>query len=412
VLAAPAEVSPLDPLDALLRGIATVLSRGYQAGVPPLKLALDAFGRADEDSAGVNRWLWLACRIASDLWDEKLWDELSSRGVRVAREAGVLSLLPIAQSYRAGVHLQAGEFAAASTLMAESTAITQRTATAPLIYSPPMILAYRGDEAEAVPVIEAARKDATARGQGLALSMIDCARAVLFNGLARYEEATAAAEVAAAHDGLGLYALALPELIEAAVRSGRDRLASVTLERLVERTQASGTNWALGLEARSRALLAVGPAADAFYQDAVARLGRGHLAFHLARAQLLYGEWLRRENRRVDARQQLSAAYELFDRFGAEGFAGRARRELSATGETARRRTTASPNLLTPREALIARLARDGLTNSEIGAQLFISPRTVEYHLHKVYPKLDISSRKELRHALPGIPSRATGQHD
>jgi DNA-binding CsgD family transcriptional regulator len=196
------------------------------------------------------------------------------------------------------------------------------------------------------------------------------------------------------------------------VRSGRDQLASVTLERLVERTQASGTNWAFGLEARSRALLAVGPAADAFYQDAVARFGRGHVAFHLARAQLLYGEWLRRENRRVDARQQLSAAYELFDRFGAEGFAGRARRELSATGETARRRTTSSPNLLTPREALIARLARDGLTNSEIGARLFISPRTVEYHLHKVYPKLDISSRKELRHALPGIPSRATGQHD
>ena len=412
VLAAPAEVSPVDPLDALLRGIATVLSRGYQAGVPPLKLALEAFGRADEDSADVNRWLWLACRIASDLWDDQLWDELSSRGVRLAREAGVLSLLPIAESYRAGAHLQAGEFAAASTLMAESTAIIQRTATAPLIYSPPMILAYRGDEAEAVPVIEAARKDAIARGQGLALSMIDCARAVLFNGLARYEDATAAAEVAAAHDGLGLYALALPELIEAAVRSGRDQLASVTLERLVERTQASGTNWALGIEASSRALLAAGPAAEAFYQEAVARLGRGHIAFHRARAQLLYGEWLRRQNRRVDARQQLSAAYELFDRFGAEGFAGRARRELSATGETARRRTTDSPSLLTPREALIARLARDGLTNSEIGAQLFISPRTVEYHLHKVYPKLDISSRKELRHALPGIPSHATGQHD
>ena len=412
VLAAPAEVSPVDPLDALLRGIATVLSRGYRAGVPPLKLALEAFGRADEDSADVNRWLWLACRIASDLWDDQLWDELSSRGVRLAREAGVLSLLPIAESYRAGAHLQAGEFAAASTLMAESTAIIQRTATAPLIYSPPMILAYRGDEAEAVPVIEAARKDAIARGQGLALSMIDCARAVLFNGLARYEDATAAAEVAATHDGLGLYALALPELIEAAVRSGRDQLASVTLERLVERTQASGTNWALGIEASSRALLAAGPAAEAFYQEAVARLGRGHIAFHRARAQLLYGEWLRRQNRRVDARQQLSAAYELFDRFGAEGFAGRARRELSATGETARRRTTDSPSLLTPREALIARLARDGLTNSEIGAQLFISPRTVEYHLHKVYPKLDISSRKELRHALPGIPSHATGQHD
>ena len=194
VLATPAEISPLDPLDALMRGIATALSRGYQAGVPPLRLALEAFGRADDDSADVNRWLWLACRIASDLWDDQLWDELASRGVRVAREAGVLSVLPIAECYRAGVHLHAGEFAAASALMAESTAITQKTATAPLIYALPMLFAYRGDEAEAVPLIEAARKDATARGQGLALSMIDCSRAVLFNGLARYEEATAAAD--------------------------------------------------------------------------------------------------------------------------------------------------------------------------------------------------------------------------
>ena len=412
VLAAPAEVSPLDPLDALIRGIATALSRGYQAGVPPLRLALEAFGRADEGSADVNRWMWLACHIASDLWDDRRWEELASRGVRLAREAGVLSVLPIAETYRAGVHIHAGEFAAASALIAESTAITQRTATAPLMYTPPMLLAYRGEEDEAVRLIEAARKNATARRQGRALSMIDCSRAVLFNGLARYEEATAAAEAAAAHEGLGLYGLALPELIEAAVRSGRDQLAATTLERLVERTQASGTDWALGIEARSRALLAAGPGAEAFYQEAVARLGRGHVALHLARAQLVYGEWLRRENRRVDARQQLSAAYELFDRFGAKGFADRARGELSATGETARRRTAATLSLLTPQEALIARLARDGLTNPEIGARLFISPRTVEYHLHKVFPKLDIISRKELRHALPELPSRATGEHD
>jgi DNA-binding CsgD family transcriptional regulator len=242
--------------------------------------------------------------------------------------------------------------------------------------------------------------------------MIDCARAVLFNGLTRYEEASPAAEVAAAHEGLGLYPFALPELIEAAVRSGRHLLASATLERLLERTQASGTDWALGLEARSRALLVAGPAAEAFYQEAVSRLGHGHVALHLARAQLLYGEWLRRENRRLDARQQLSAAYELFDQFGAEGFAQRARRELLATGETARRRTAGTLRLLTPQEALIARLARDGLSNSEIGAQLFISPRTVEYHLHKVFPKLDISSRKELRRALAGGSGSSTGDHD
>ena len=193
------------------------------------------------------------------------------------------------------------------------------------------------------------------------------------------------------------------------MRSGHDQLASVTLERLVERTQASGTDWALGIETRSRALLAAGPGAEAFYQEAIARLRRGHVALHLARAQLVYGEWLRRENRRVDARQQLSAAYELFDRFGAEGFAERARRELSATGETARRRATVPISLLTAQEALIARLARDGLTNSEIGARLFISPRTVEYHLHKAFPKLDIISRKELRDALPGPPAVPPG---
>ena len=412
VLAAPAEVSPLDPLDALMRGIATALSRDYQAGVPPLRLALEAFGRADEGSADVNRWLWLACHIASDLWDDQRWEELARRGVRVAREASVLSVLPIAENFLGGVLLHGGDLGAASALMAESTAITQRTATAPLLYGPTMLLAYRGEEDEAVRLIEAARKDATARRQGRALSMIDCSRAVLFNGLARYEEATAAAEAAAAHEGLGLYGLALPELIEAAVRIGRDQLAAMTLDRLVERTQASGTDWALGIEARSRALLAAGPGAEAFYREAIARLGRGHVALHLARAQLVYGEWLRRENRRVDARQQLSAAHELFDRFGAEGFAERARRELSVTGKTARRRTAATLSLLTPQEALIARLAHDGLTNPEIGARLFISPRTVEYHLHKVFPKLDIVSRKELRHALPGLPSRATGEHD
>ena len=408
----PTEISLVDPLDALLGGMATVLSRGYQAGVAPFRLALEAFSRAEDDSADVNRWLWMACHLASELWDDQRWHELASRGVRVARGSGNLSLLPIAEIYRAGVHLHAGEFAAAASLIAESASITQRTATAPLIYPPPMLAAYRGDEAEAVPLIETSRKEATANGQGRALSMIDCSSAILFNGLARYEEATVAAEAAAAHEGLGLYALALPELIEAAVRSGRDQLGSVTLERLIERTQASGTDWALGLEARSRALLAAGPGAEAFYQEAIARLSRGHVALHLARAKLVYGEWLRRENRRVDARQQLSAAYELFDRFGAEGFAERARRELSATGETARRRTAVTLSLLTPQEALIARLAHDGLTNSEIGARLFISPRTVEYHLHKVFPKLDIISRKELRHALPELPSRATGEHD
>ena len=245
--------------------------------------------------------------------------------------------------------------------------------------------------------------------------MIECSRAVLFNGLARYDDAVRAAEPAFAHDGLGLYALTLVELVElveAAVRSGRPQLAAAALNRLAQRTRASNTEWSLGVEARSRALLTDGPAAEALYQEAVNRLTHGRVALHLARAHLVYGEWLRRENRRVDARVQLGAAHTLFDGFGADAFAERTRRELLATGETARRRTADTVHLLTPQEAQIARLAGDGLTNPEIGAQLFISPRTVEYHLHKVFPKLDISTRRELRYALAGVPGRAAGVSD
>ena len=237
--------------------------------------------------------------------------------------------------------------------------------------------------------------------------MIECSAAVLFNGLGRYEEALAAAERGAAHEGLGLYALALVELVEAGVRSDRSQLAAAALERLSERTQASGTDWALGMEARSRALLCAGEAAEALYEEAIKRLSPGRVGLHLARAQLVYGEWLRRENRRVDSRVQLRAAHESFSRFGAEAFAERARRELLATGETLRHRSADAPDALTPQEAQIARLAGDGRTNPEIGAELFISPRTVEYHLRKVFAKLDITSRKELRQALAGALTRA-----
>ncbi|MDT0347444.1 helix-turn-helix transcriptional regulator [Streptomyces litchfieldiae] len=407
-LAAP-PTQPPDPVTALIRGLATLFTEGFAAAVPPLRTALEAFRRADGEATEANRWLWLACRIASDLWDDRLWDELADRGVRLAREAGALGILPIVASYRAGAHLHAGEFDAASALMEESAAITQTTGTAPLLYSTPMLAAYRGDEARAMPLLDAALHDATTRGQGLALSMLGCARAVLFNGLARYEEAVAAAAPASAEDGLGLYSLVLIELIEGAVRSERRELAAAALERLTERTRVSGTDWALGIEARSRALLTEGPAAEALYEEAVARLADGRAALHLARAQLLYGEWLRRENRRLDARRQLGAAFDLLDGFGARAFAERARRELLATGETARRRGPDTLGLLTPQEAEIARLAGNGLTNPEIAAKLFISPRTVEYHLRKVFPKLNISSRKELRDTWPVSPVLSPG---
>ncbi|MFL6098743.1 MAG: AAA family ATPase, partial [Actinomycetales bacterium] len=399
-LAAPTSAQPSDAVDALARGLATVFTKGFDAGVPPLRVALDTIQRADEHRPEVNRWLWLACRIAFDLWDERVSGDLATRGLRLARESGALSILPIAASFRAGVHVHAGEFTAASTLIEESASISQLTGTAPLVNALPMLAAYRGDVAQALPLLDAADHDAASRGQRLASSMAGCARAVLFNGLGRYEDALAAAVPACAHDGLGLYALALIELVEAAARSGQPGLAVTALDRLAERTQASKTDWALGVEARSRALLTGTREAEALYEEAIARLSRDSVALHRARAQLVYGEWLRRENRRVDARRQLEAAHELFAGFGAAAFAERARRELLATGQTARTRTADTVSVLTPQEAQIARLAADGLTNPEIAAQLFISPRTVEYHLHKVFPKLDVTSRRELRQAL------------
>jgi DNA-binding CsgD family transcriptional regulator len=398
-LVPPAPQSP-GPLDLLADALATVLVRGYVRGVPGLRAALDAFRRDHGNTASVNRWLWLACRIASDLWDDEVWEELAIRGVRLARETGTLSVLPLADSYRAGVHVHAGEFVAASALMDDSSAIIQTSGNAPLIYTTPLLAAYRGEESRAVRLLHAARRDATARGQGLALSMIECSAAVLFNGLGRYEEALAAAERGSAHDGLGLYALALVELVEAGVRSEHPRLAAAALARLRERTQASGTDWALGMEARSCALLTGGPAAEGLYEEAINRLRSGRVALHLARARLVYGEWLRRENRRADARHQLRAAHDSLSRFGAGAFADRARRELLACGATARQRLTDTHGLLTPQEAEIARLVRRGHTNPEIGAQLFISPRTVEYHLRKVFAKLDVTSRRDLRHAF------------
>jgi DNA-binding CsgD family transcriptional regulator len=407
VVRAPPPASQPAAIDLLLNGLATQVTQGYAAAVPPLREALEAFRQDDGDSPATNRWFWLACRIAADLWEHEIWDELAARGVRRARETGALNVLPIAASYRAGVHVHAGEYAEASALLDEASAITQATHTASLVEAKQMVAAYLGNEAEALELIEVGRRDATARGQGYALSMVECANALLSNGLGRYEEALAAAQRACAQDELSLFALALIELVEAAVRSGRPQVAAAALERLSERTRASGTEWALGIEARSRALLTDGPSAEPLYKEAVERLARGRLAPHLARAQLVYGEWLRRENRRVDAREQLRAAHDTLSRIGADAFAERARRELLATGETARRRTDDARASLTPQEAQIARLARDGLSNPAIGTQLFLSPRTVQYHLHKVFLKLDISSRNQLGRIPPSRLSAA-----
>jgi ATP/maltotriose-dependent transcriptional regulator MalT len=391
--AAPPPQPPRE-IDLLADALATRFSQGYAPGVAPLRTALDAFR-----TAGDARWLWLACRLAQDLWDDDLWCALATRGVREARETGALSVLPIAVTYRASLHVHEGAFDAASALIEEADAITRATDLAPLKYAALMLAAWRGHETDGLALIEAARADATARGEGMGLGVVEWATALLHNGGGRYAEAFAAAQRGCEHDDVGLFAWSLVELVEAGARSGATDAASAALDRLSERTRAGGTDWAIGIEAGSRALLSNRP--EPLFREAIERLERTRGVVHLARARLLYGEWLRREHRRVDAREQLRAAHEQFSRIGAAAFAERARGELLATGETVRKRRDDTRDELTPQEVQIARLARDGLSNPEIGARLFLSPRTVEWHLRKVFAKLDIRSRRELDGALP-----------
>ena len=389
--------------DRLLDALVARFTEGYAASVAPLSRALRAFGEPGD--GGEDRWLWLACRLAQDLWDDELWHVLATRGVRVARETGALNLLPNALNYLAALNVHSGAFATAAALTDEIDSITQATGIPPLRYAASLLSAARGDQVQLQALFEWGRRNATERGEGSALGLSSWLTALLHNGCGHYAEALAAARQACEHEDVMAYGWALVELIEAGVRGGGGPdEAAAALDRLSERTRASGTEWALGTEARCRALLTDD---ESLYQESVERLARSRAAVDLARSRLLYGEWLRREKRRVDAREQLRAAHEMFSRMGAAAFAERARRELSATGETVRKRTVETLDELTTQEAQIARLAAQGHTNPEIGAQLFISPRTVEYHLHKVYPKLGISSRRELRRALPGAEHAA-----
>jgi DNA-binding CsgD family transcriptional regulator len=351
------------------------------------------------------RWLWLACPvapepIAPDLWDDATWGRLTGRAVTWAREAGALTVLPVALTARAGVHVHAGEFAAADALVQEADAISAATGNAPLRYTSLLLAAWRGDRSRTEALIASSQADAIAGGEGRAIGLAEHASAVLHNGLAQYPLALAAAQRACEHEDMGFFGWSLAELVEAGARCGVRDEATAALEQLEARTGVAGTGWALGIQARSRALLSDGAEADALYREAIDQLARSSVVVHLARAQLLYGEWLRRAQRRTDAREQLRQAHEIFSRVGAQAFAERAGHELAATGETVRRRSDATRDDLTAQEAQIARLAAGGQTNPEIGAQLFISPRTVEYHLRKVFAKLEISSRRELRRAL------------
>jgi DNA-binding CsgD family transcriptional regulator len=393
---ASVQVEPQSATDQLLGALVTRYTEGYAASVAPLSQAVRAFDRpdaADED----RRWLWLACRLAQDLWDDELWHALATRGVHVARDTGALNLLPNALNYLAALNVHSGAFAGAAALADEVDAITEATGMPPLKYAACMLAAARGDRAQSQPLFEFAWRSLTTRGEGSAVGQYFWLVALQHNGHGQYGKALEAAREACEHEDVMAYGWSLAELVEAGVRSGQADEAAAALDRLSERTRASGTDWALGVEARCRGLLSDD---EALYQKSIERLARSRAAFDLARSRLLYGEWLRRENRRTDARELLRAAHESFSVMGAEAFAERARRELLATGETARRVTEDARDALTPQEVQVARMARDGHTNPEIGAQLFISPRTVEYHLRKVFRKLDVNSRKELRDAL------------
>jgi DNA-binding CsgD family transcriptional regulator len=387
--------------ELLLTGQALVITDGRAAGMPVLTRALSAFRSEplpdEEDTSG----LLFACLVAISLWDDESWSVLSARHVRLARDAGALTILPLALEMHAANRVNAGEFATAQALLEEADAITEATGSVRLDDAALLLAGWRGAEGPALERIAAAIRDAADRGEESTITSAEYAAAVLYNGLGRHDAALAAAQRSCEHHPAKAYTKALVEMVEAATRSGRPDLAEDALEQIREGTTLSGTDWALGIEARTRALLGDGDAADRDYREAIERLGRTSVHVELARAHLLYGEWLRRERRRLDARAQLRIAHELLAVMGAEAFAARAARELQATGATARKRTTETRGRLTAQEAHIARLAGGGLSNPEIGARLFISARTVEYHLHKVFTKLGISSRNQLERVLP-----------
>jgi DNA-binding CsgD family transcriptional regulator len=404
VRAAPSPPEPLGPIDQLLDGLAVFVTDGYAAARAVLHQPLGAFVADELPREMALRWIVLASHTALLIWDHKSWQAICARQVDLIRDAGALSVLPYALTARIFAHVFAGELARATSLVEELGTVAEATRSS----SPPQgaiaLAAWEGREAETLRLVKANMPELVKRGEGMGVSMAQWALAVLYNGLGRYEEALAAASQGLADaQPLGLAGWARIELIEAAARSGNVHLAVDALEGFSERD--SGTDWALGVDARSRALLSQGDAAEDAYREAIERLDRSGVTAGLARARLVFGEWLRRECRRREAREQLRGALEMLTEMGMEAFAQRAERELLATGERVRKRVVETREDLTAQETQITRLASDGLSNPEIGARLFISPRTVEYHLHKVFNKLGIGSRSQLSQALRPEPA-------
>lgn len=412
MLAAPPGPPP-ERRDLLLRGLAVMTVEGYPAGMPLVRRALDAFRTEDISAEEALGWYPLAARMAFNVWDFHSSTVLSTRLVELAREVGALSVLPSALLQLVSNRVLAGALDHADSLIAEAQTVGKATNSSYLTHYVSLVTEpWKGREDATLKAIEAMTLDAAAHQghqgrhgpqgrRSKALSSTQWAKAVLYNGLGRYEEAHAAAEEGAANlQELGLAIRSKIELVEAATRSGRTGQATEVARQIDEMARASGTDWALGTSAVVRAQVSEGPAAEALYQEAIERFGRTDVQVMYARSHLLYGEWLRRENRRVDAREQLDVAHRILGRIGADGFAERARHELRATGASVRKRTEESPTALTAQEAQVARLAADGMTNTEIGAQLFISPHTVEWHLRKIFAKLGIASRRQINDTL------------
>jgi DNA-binding CsgD family transcriptional regulator len=388
------------PLDLLLDGLALLTTEGRAAATPMLQRAGKAVANIPVED--VLRWGWMAPAAFTTVWDDEGYLAMAERVLQLVRDTGAFAELPIHLETLGIARASIGDFAGAALLIAESESAAAATGSRFAPYTALRLRALQGREAEASGLIASAIEQAAAGGQRIAATVAYWGAAVLYNGLARYEEAISAARQATSNTlDPWIPPWVLPELVEAAARQGNADLAREALVRLAETTQPCGTDWALGIEARSRALLSDGAAADDLHREAIGRLRRTQMRPELARAHLLYGEWLRRQGGRVDAREQLRTAHEMLAAIGMEAFAQRARRELMATGEKVRKRSPQTRDELTAQEEQIARLARDGLSNLEIGAQLFISARTVEWHLRKVFTKLDIGSRRQLRVALP-----------
>lgn len=393
------------PIDFLLSGMTRRILEGPGAGSDHLRSALELWNTQTQhdgdqhDDGQPAHWPFPIAQesAAHELWDDAMLQRIATDMVRRARDTGALAVLPPALAYRAGVHVYNGEFATAARLIDEAAAITASIGRAPVKYHSLTLAAWRGVAADALGLIESTAADGTARGEGRLVGLAGYTSAVLFNGVGRYEDALTAAQQCCEYEDLGFYSWCLFELIEAAAHVGDRESAATALPRFEERAGSSGTDWGLGVVAAAQALLADQDDAEALFTEAIGRLERAQTGLHRARTHLSYGEWLRRVNRRVDARRQLTTAHEMFTRMGAHGFSERARRELVATGEKVRKQPVGSGDQLTAQEEQIARLAADGLTNQEIGAQLFISTHTVEWHLRKVFVKLGITSRRQLR---------------